>query len=155
MNTQHENTFMKAAQMSANVAKPGLRVKTHVGGSRRAIWDGNGLKRDWEKTNSFDSPRIATTVASCKSFQHVKGNIGLPRTHKHQRNKEIQWHTHRTAPRTPDERQPDTSNIVILVANGRTEVAKLMPQSKEAFEGNLPTSTLEGFLISYTSSSTG
>ena len=49
--------------------------------------------------------------------------------------------THTAAPRTPDERQPDTGNIVILAANGRTEVAKLMLQSQEAFEGSLPTST--------------
>ena len=38
-------------------------------------------------------------------------------------------------PRTPDERQPDTGTIVILVANGRTEVAKLMLQSKKHLKG--------------------
>ena len=62
-------------------------------------------------------------------------------------------HTQSSPPRTPDERQPDTSTIVILVANGRTDVAKLMLQSIKAFEGSLPTSTLKGLLVWYTSSS--
>ena len=116
-------------QCSKNELEEDIRRKDHCKASALQILP-----------NSFDSPRIATTVASCSSSDTSKAYIGLPHTSNTKRNKEIQRHAH-SSPRTPDERQPDTGNIVILVANGRTEVAKLMLQSQEAFEGSLPTST--------------
>ena len=141
------------------MAKPGHRDKA-CWRAKNAIGVGNVLKMNWRKISRerttarpapcrycpihLTPPALPPLVLPAEVPTRQKPTLDflIPQT---KRGTKKSNGTRRVAPRTPDEHQPDTGTIVILVANGRTEVAKLMPQLREAFEGNLPTSTLKGF----------